>query len=479
MLLNSTGVGAGYFYLRRRWQGWVAAGVAAVLVVVAFATDAAGDPWLWRGLAALWVLLLVLDAWRIGVRHPPVAGRRALVVGIVAVVAVVGAYVGYGFLGRVAYDDGVAAQGGGDCAVATERFEQVTGPYELTLSSDVAAADRGLVECADFTRAVDSEGEAAVERYRQFRRDHAASPLGPLVHDKLVQTYTTWARGLRDEGRLADSIKVYRDLLAEDESFAPEVADAYLRLAKKVTSEPPVSASEAATALEAIADEFADTPSAKEVPAAFDALYAAATAPFAEGKPCQAVDVLAFFAALTNKAAAKVVGQAKTQYPRAMLDCGLTELRDGRATVAIASFDRFIRTFPEHGDLPQARSAQIAAQVAIGTGARVPVPAPLGAGGPNTITFYNTVNSPITIKLAGSTAHEFTLPPCETCPEAYAPGAGPAACDSPIGRPLFAVGLGGGTHHVLADFGDGEDLVQQFEAAGEFNSFCLYVERKR
>ncbi|MEU4768007.1 hypothetical protein AB0H12_32630 [Actinosynnema sp. NPDC023794] len=479
VLLNLTGVGAGYFYLRRRWQAWTAVVLAVGLVVVAFATNAAADPWLWRTLAAVWLVILVLDARRIAVKHPPIANRRPVVIGAIAVVAVVGAYIGYGVLGRGAYDDGLAAQGRGDCAAATGQFKAVTGPYELTLSSDIAAANRGLAECADFTRAADAGDEAtAVQRYGQFRRDHPDSPLTPFVHDELVETYTTWARGLRDEGRLSDSIKVYRDLLSEDESFAPEVADAYLRLAKQFMAEQPVGASGAATALEAIADDFADTPSAKEVPAAFDALYAAATAPLAAGQPCKVVDVLAFFAGLNNKVAAKVAGEAKNQYPRAMLDCGLSELRDGQAETAVGTLDRFIRTFPEHGDLPQAKSARIAAKVAIGTGARVPVPAPLGAGGPITITFYNTVNASIDIKLAGSTAHEFTLPPCATCPEYHAPGTGAAACDSPVGRPLFAVGLGAGTHHVLATFDDSGDLAKQFDVqAGGFDLYCLYVER--
>lgn len=344
VLLNLTGVGAGYFYLRRRWQAWTATVLTVALVVVAFITNAAANPWLWRILAAVWLVILVLDARRIAVKHPPIANRRPVVIGAIAVVAVVGAYIGYGVLGRGTYDDGLAAQGRGDCAVATDQFKAVTGPYELTLSSDISAANRGLVECADFTHAADSDDEATVvQRYGQFRVDHPDSPLRPFVRDKLVETYTTWARGLRDEGKLADSIKVYRDLLSEDESFAPEVADAYMRLAKKLTSETPVSASAAATALEAIADEFGDTPTAKEVPAAFDALYAAAIAPIAAGQPCKAVDVLAFFAGLTNKVAAKVAGEAKNQYPRAMLDCGLNELRDGQAAIAVGTLDRSSR----------------------------------------------------------------------------------------------------------------------------------------
>ena len=105
------------------------------------------------------------------------------------------------------------------------------------------------------------------------------------------------------------------------------------------------------------------------------------------------------------------------------------------------------------------------------------VRAPLGAGGPITITFYNTVNSAIDMQLAGSTAHEFTLPACTGFPEAYAAGTGEDACDSPVGRPLFAVGLNAGTHHLLADFEGSGKMVKQFDAAvGGFDLYCLYVE---
>ncbi|NUT49187.1 MAG: hypothetical protein HOV94_18035, partial [Saccharothrix sp.] len=94
------------------------------------------------------------------------------------------------------------------------------------------------------------------------------------------------------------------------------------------------------------------------------------------------------------------------------------------------------------------------------------------------ITFFNNVNTPITVKLAGPTAHEFTLPPCTTCPESYAPGTGKDACDSPIGRPLFALSLSDGTHHVLAEFEGSKDLVQQFDSTpGGYDLYCLYVER--
>ena len=51
-LLNLTGLGLGYAYVRRGWRVLAAVLGSAALVVVAFAADAADLPWLWRAVYA-------------------------------------------------------------------------------------------------------------------------------------------------------------------------------------------------------------------------------------------------------------------------------------------------------------------------------------------------------------------------------------------------------------------------------------------
>lgn len=490
VLLNLTGIGLGYAYLGRWLRAWVSTVVAAALVLVAFSTDAAASPWLWRVVAVVWLAVLALDAARIAARHPRPAERRArtrsALAGALGVVVVAAAYVGYGVAGRDAYADGLAAQARGDCAAATEEFDAVTGRYELTLSRDVAAAARARVECAAYTEATEAQHagdhDTAVERYLRFRRDHPGSALAPHVRDNLVRTYTAWARQLRDEGQFTQAIDVYRDLVEEDPSYRAEAADTYLRLARKARPDSVdvlTHARGSVDALLVIAREFGDTPAAGEVPAALDAVYGEAAAPYARGEFCTAIPVLEYFAGLTDPAAGKVAGDARANLPRGVLECGLGHLRDGRSAEAVTALQRFVDTFPEHGDAPQARSALISAKVAVGTGARLPVPAPLGAQGPISVTFFNGVSVPVDVRVAGSTAHEFTLPGCGSCPSSFPPLGGDAACPTFAGLPAHTVRLNAGEHHVLGEYGSADELAEAFSVGGGQPSlYCIYLERR-
>ncbi|GAA1296318.1 tetratricopeptide repeat protein [Saccharothrix xinjiangensis] len=485
VLLNLTGIGAGYAYLGRWVRAWVATVVGVALVFTAYATDAAQSPWSWRAVAVVWLAALAVDASRLAARHPRPHGRptrsRPVLVGALAVVVVAGAYAGYGLAGHDAYTDGTAAQSAGDCATATDEFDAVTGFYRLTLSADVAGAKRARVECADYVRAVESQRggshDRAVDEYLRFRQDHPDSVLRPFARDNLVETYATWARELRDDQRLGQSIEVYRDLVEEEPSFRPEAAETYLLLARAPTSTEPVARARGAVdALLVVVDEFGDTPAAAEVPGMLDAVYAEAVAPYARGEFCNALPTLEYFAGLTAEPTGKVAGDARNNLPRAVLECGLGQLRDGQSDNAVTTLERFVTTYPEHGDAAQARSALISAKVAVGTGAQLPVPAPLGASGPLRVTFYNGVNAPVSVRVAGSTAHEFTLPACAGCPASFAPGTTGDACASFAGLPGHTVGLNAGRHHVLGEYLSATDLAESFDVSGGAPYlYCTYV----
>jgi tetratricopeptide (TPR) repeat protein len=370
----------------------------------------------------------------------------------------------------------VAARAIGDCGGAAGEFDAVTGFYRLTLSPDVAAARDGRVECADYLRAVasqrDREHERAAAEYLRFRRDHPDSALRPFVRANLVETYLAWARGLRDAGNVGGAVEVYRDLVEEEPSFRPELAETYLLLARDA------SAGDAVAALLVVARDFGDTPAAAEVPAALDATYAEAVAPYGRGEFCGAVAPLEHFAGLTDPVTARVAGDARGALPRAVLECGLAGLREGRSADAVTSLERFVDSFPDHADAARARSALISARVGVGTGARLPVPEPLGAAGPVRVTFYNGVDAPVRVRVAGSTAHEFSLPACAGCPPSYAPGTGGDACAAAPGLPGHTVGLDAGEHHVLGEYTTAQDLAEPFDVdGGGPYLYCIYLVR--
>jgi hypothetical protein len=105
-LLNLTGLGLGYLYLGYRW----------------------------RVLAATVLAGAALDAWRLartGPREPSPdrADRiRPVAVALAAVVAVVGAYLGYGAAGRSVYADALSAQARAGCPAAIAGSTPSPGP---------------------------------------------------------------------------------------------------------------------------------------------------------------------------------------------------------------------------------------------------------------------------------------------------------------------------------------------------------------
>lgn len=447
-LLNLTGLGLGYAYLRDRAMLVVALVGTASLVATAFVTDAAGHAWVWRGITLGWLVGLGAHAaYLAGRRGPGAAQRKPVLAGVAAVVVVAAAYAGYGFAGAGAYDRGVAAQAAGDCATALDEFEAVTGPYELTLSSDVLDAGRRVTECADFQKGVEAgrrrDYDTAIAVYERLRTEHPDSPLTPYIRANLADTHFVKATSWREPVTMVD---------------ARVSVDTLLMLRR----------------------EFADTPAGKKAPKAIADMFAAAAKPYGEGKFCDSLPVLQYFAGLApSSAGKKVVADANAYRARSLYECGLGQVRQNQYTEATATLGTFLTAYPNDGGVPQARSALIAAKVAAAAQVPLPVPAPFGGNDPGRVlvTFYNDSASPVTVLVAGPTAHEITIPGCPSCPDTY-PKDDPAACADRTGRPSV-------TTHLLPDSyyftTENSDLATQatgpldLRGGGEFWQ-CMYKE---
>lgn len=116
--LNLTGLGLGYLLLRRWWFGAGYLVHTAGLVLLAFATDADGQPWPWRVLALLWVLgaaaHIGLLARRVARQADTATGVVPLVVAVVLLVVEAAGYSVHVDAGDRAWDTAVAAQERGD-----------------------------------------------------------------------------------------------------------------------------------------------------------------------------------------------------------------------------------------------------------------------------------------------------------------------------------------------------------------------------
>lgn len=506
-LLNLTGLALGYAYLQR-WRRTALYLVGTVgLVVIAFATGAASLPWLWRALAVGWLGWMAFDGWRLARQGPRLQEARQQwapsVLGAVLVVVVAGGYLLYVAAGRSVYADGVAAQSRADCATAITKFDTVAGPYELTLSRNVAAAEQNRAQCVAFEAASQAEASGgypdAVRRYQDHRRIYPASALAPFVHENLKRSYAAWAGSLRGSRDYPAAIGVYRELLVESgsEPGAAQVRGAlaatYFEQVEAARAALPASSPDqrvelARTAVDAllvVQRDLADTALAATVPQALTATYVAAITPLAEQKFCDARPVLDYLVTLPVAETAGVVGTANSDRARAMLECGLGHYRAADYSGAIAELDKLTAAYPDDPRAAQARSAIIAARVAIEKdGGPAPVlPAPLGGNSPGTIELrlYNDNPLEARVLLAGATAHEITIPGCPGCPASYGPA--DDKCPTLTGKPSVTLRLKAGTYDMLvsrpADTTIKKLISMETIRPSFIHTTCHYVERGR
>lgn len=493
-LLNLTGLGLGYAYLGRWWRLALHLVITAGLVVIAFATGAAGLPWVWVAVAVGWLGWMAVDAWRIArdlhARPAGTAGHAVpVVVAVVLVGALVTGYVLYGAAGGRAYADAAAARDRGDCATAVDGFGTVTGVYELTLSGDVARADAGRAECTAFLAAsgAGQRGEyaEAVRLFGEFRRAHPATALASFVDDDLRRTYAAWGTQLRAAGDYDEAVRVYRDLLVEvgsgDPAVRAELAATYVEQAgalrgqlATLTGQPRVDAvAGAIESLLVVSREFADTPSAAAAGQGIIDTYAAAAAVGG----CEAIPALDHVVALTDAETAGIVATAMVDRPAALFQCGVAQYDAGTWGEASTTFDRFVAEYPDDPQAAQARADAIAARAAEVTGTPpAALPGPFAGDNPGSIpvTLYNDNPAEVRVFVLGPTAHEIVLPGCPGCPASYATDG--EACPSFDGRPSARLTLPAGDYTIISQYATTNPAVQTsaVERGFEYTN-CLYV----
>ena len=468
-LLNLTGLGLGYLYLRCWLRATACLVIVALMVWVGFANDAAGSPWLWRILAGSWAVATAVDAWFVAGGRPRPATRaewlRPVALGLVAVLAIVGAHIGYAGAARATYAAGLEAQGRADCAAANRSFDALTGPYELTLSRDVPAAAQRRSECTDFLGAEQSERAGAlagaVSAYQAFRRDHTGSLLEPFAREGTRRALLAWAVALRGAGDLDGAIARYGELLQElgSEPGAVQVReDLAATHVERASAARAAMAGAAGTArvdamraamedLLLVGRDLGDTPTAAGVPQAVLDTFAEANSAFAEGRFCDALPVLDY--AITLPDAAGVAAVANGDRARSLSECGLANFNAGDYSGATDRFQTLMTDYPNDPGIPQARSALITAEVGQAAGRPLPLPAPIDAPASEPVVVYNAAGTEVRVLLAGPTAQEVTLPPCPGCPTSYATGT--ESCPGAAGKPSSSIRLRPGTYYVLQD----------------------------
>jgi hypothetical protein len=199
--------------------------------------------------------------------------------------------------------------------------------------------------------------------------------------------------------------------------------------------------------------EYGDTAAAKKVPPAIAEVFTAATKPYGAGKFCDSIEVLGYFAGLDAASVGKkIVADANTFRAKSLYECGMGHYRAKRALDALNQFDAFLTSYPKDSRVKQVQAAQISAEVGLAMKVTLPLPPPLGGNntGSIPITFYNDSKDPVTVLIAGPTAHRITLPACPACPKSY-PKNDPKACANLAGRPSVTLRLTPTTYYYTTE----------------------------
>lgn len=451
-LLNASGLGAGYLYLRlwgRAVGSWL---VTALLVLAALGLHASGTPWFWITLFALWLAHQAYSGWKHGSAGPP--GRRApwlpLTAGAALLALVIAGAVQYRGGPQDALERGDAAHAAGDCATAVEHYDAATATRnELTFSPALDRAADGRAGCRIVLTAEAAAGEAdypgAINGYGDYLARYDGTPPWPGAEDRLAGLHLDQADSLAADGTVEAAYAAYAAIPAGFPGSAPAAA----------------------------------------VPDRLDALYEARTTALAAGDHCPAVDELRPFLELAGEhrddpLAEDLAGRARGALPDALYACGMDDYRDEHYTDARTTLEEFRSLYPDDARSGQVDDTLIAIEIAqIGSGSTgdLPDPTPAGSapGGTATVEIVNDSPEALEILYTGTETGTGTVDACGGCTTQsdLLSGWSGSACQAGIDRPTTTIRLPAGTYEFVVRT-PGDSSVTPFHGTWELSSGTAY-----
>ena len=370
-LLNLTGLGVGYLYMKR-WRSWLLRCLITVgLIVIGFLSNASQSPLLWFGIFALWVLWMTFEgAWRAQKLPPPLSEAPtirqwtpAILAGLLIVLEITGLW-GYVALGQQEYASGMTAYRAGDCRTALESFNRVTTLYELTLSANVASADEKIVECSQFVSAEGmwKKGEFAnaISQFNSLIERTPKSPLVPFAREAISQTYGEWALKLRESGETQTAIEKYRIILKEysdttvSAQVKPALAETYGEWATQLRKD--AKYADAISKYQLVQKEYPDTPAGKRTAELIAETYADWAMQLRRAENYrEAIDKYQII--LNNYRGTPTGAQAEVASAETYGEWG-TQLRKGKQyNEAIDKYQTLLKSFPNTPTGKEARTA--------------------------------------------------------------------------------------------------------------------------
>ncbi|MES0834612.1 DUF1109 domain-containing protein [Nocardiopsis tropica] len=335
-LLNASGLGAGYAYLRQ-WPFFAAAvAVTAGLLVTAAVLGAADNLLVWAPVLLAWFAAAAVhglfagrsrDERALTRGEQPARNRAALLTagGLVLVMAASVAGVWQAGEWRLRVADAAHARGECGPSEAVAAYGSVEDLFQLSFSPSLMSRARaGAEACALLERA---QGDVASGDFGQALDSYSAY----FAHGS-----SRWEDA---DGEIADIHFSYAaDLAATaEEGFDGEVTEEYresMRQAHEVYSVIPV--------------DYAGTEAAGDVPAALAELYGTGTAEYAAENWCAAFDQIDLFNDLSWEGAPEIADRLAEERPDAAFNCGWEHVEEGRFDPAETMVALLGDEYPDH-----------------------------------------------------------------------------------------------------------------------------------
>jgi tetratricopeptide (TPR) repeat protein len=245
-LLNLSGLGLGYLYVRA-WVRWTIYFLISIgLVVTAFVTNAHDRPVVWGLVFPFWIVWMTLDGWLLAKRQAQgfpgqtAEWRKGILIAGAGILAVmIAGLFGYNLLGQNEFKQGVIAFEGSDFQRAKGHFQRVTRFYELTLNPIITKADIKIEEC-DLLISAEAAREkgqfqTAISIFEAYLSDYSDSPsVIAYIEESAAQTYYDWAIQLHLAKDYEQAVEKYQAVLSGYENTAvrkqiiPAIAETYV-----------------------------------------------------------------------------------------------------------------------------------------------------------------------------------------------------------------------------------------------------------
>lgn len=253
-LLNLTGVGLGYFLVKRYLRGVFHLVGTIALFTVASLTRAAYSPRIWLIILGTWWLWMFIDGWLQAHKYMRVTSSTVLapspvfkvLARAIAVAEILG-IISFQLAGFLDFNAGVKAFESLEFSKAQQYFKRVDQYYQLTLNPNVIAAERYLGEAALLIDAEEhrqlGQYEGSINAYEKHLSIYPSSSVTDFVRQQTIEIFLAWSSQLHETGDFESSIKKYEIVSkkyganVDKEAIAEKVVSVYFDWAEALRRE--------------------------------------------------------------------------------------------------------------------------------------------------------------------------------------------------------------------------------------------------